>query len=236
MKGRNDISWVQDFLSERVPKGNPLSLRTPLQGDEAHWFRSAAESGLFKFHECTAGCGRLRRWGRGGRDEFLTPKGQQRHLFSFAKERPCRLNAEYLPHIGAVARLILEFGYDQSRFSFSLYRTFSRDLIHKKAGQWYETDSEFYDSDSSIWLQVEAKRTRQQAEALAAAIEQHGFSSERVAKELEYVLDLSPRYLWIVGAGCIGTDALVYEVKEVDGVMAKFDRLAAVPGPPDKRI
>lgn len=233
MKGPNDIAWVEDFLSKRVPRGDPLPLTKPLLDDEAHWFRAAIESGLFKFHECTPGCGRLRKWDESGEDEFLTPEGHRRHLFSFATKGPCRLNREYLPHIAAVARLVLELDY-RGHFSFSRYRTFSRTLINKKAGESYETDAEFYDANSSIWLHVEVKRTRQQAEALAAALEDAGFESSLVAKELEYVLDLSPRYLWIVGAGCIDDNILAYEVGEIDGVSANLVRLPDLPEPPDR--
>lgn len=235
MKTLDDIAWTKDFLAQRVPRADPLAFTTPLQEDEARWFRTAAESGLFRFHDCTKGCGRLRKWKEGGADEFLTPKHQQRHLFAFAKNGPCTLNPEYIPHIGAVARLVLELGYDRDRYSVSLYRSFSRDLIHKKAGQRYETDSEFYDHDSSIWLHVEVKKTQKQAVALAAAVEDAGFQSSRVAKELEYVLDLSPRYLWIVAAGCLETDLLVYEVA-VDGITARFEKLSTIPRPPTKGI
>jgi hypothetical protein len=51
-------------------------------------------------------------------------------------------------------------------------------------------------------------------------------------KELEYVLDLAPRYLWIVGPGSVDPPTHVFHVT-VDGQNARFERVGALPGPED---
>jgi hypothetical protein len=79
---------------------------------------------------------------------------------------------------------------------------FSQDFIFKKQGGSFETDAEFYDSQGAIHLHLEAKKSRQETEFLAMQIEsvsEMGAMPERHRKELEYVLDLKPRYLWLVG-------------------------------------
>lgn len=142
-------------------------------------------------------------------------------------------NREYVPHIAAYA-FALARGYDATRSTFSLYRKFSRDLIAKRAGTTYETDAEFYDRDGAIHLQIEAKASPAQTARLAAAIERHGSLAElptTAAKEIEYVLDVSPRYLWVVGPGSIEPPAHVYEVR-VDGLNAVFEPVPDLPAPP----
>jgi hypothetical protein len=97
---------------------------------------------------------------------------------------------------------ILDGGYDGTRSSFSLYRKFERDLIAKRKGQSFETDAGFYDRDGNIHLQIEAKASPRQTETLAAAIIAHGELQDlpvSAAKEIEYILDLRPRFLRVVG-------------------------------------
>lgn len=46
--------------------------------------------------------------------------------------------------------------------------------------------------------------------------------------EIEYVLDLSPRYLWVVGPGSVDPARFVFAV-EVDGLNARFHPVGALP-------
>ena len=137
------------------------------------------------------------------------------------------LNREYIPHIAAFAYAILDHHYDRTACSFSWYRKFSRDLIAKKAGTTYETDAEFYDGDQ-VHLQIEAKASEKQTTALARAIERHGTIDElptSAVKEVEYVLDLAPRYLWVVGPGSIDPPQHVYAVELRGPLNAAFNRV-----------
>src|SRR5205807_9035236 len=105
----------------------------------------------------------------------------------------------------AFAAAILDHGYDPDRASFSRYRTFTIDLVVKRKGQTYETDVEFCGpGGKGIDLQIEAKATPRATTALAAAIECHRELRDlpaRIAEEIEYVLDLTPLHLWVVGPG-----------------------------------
>ncbi|MGH8923842.1 MAG: hypothetical protein ACRDWA_04240 [Acidimicrobiia bacterium] len=49
-------------------------------------------------------------------------------------------------------------------------------------------------------------------------------------KEVEYVLDLAPRYLWLVGPGTVDPPVQVFRV-EVDDMNAHFERLERLPRP-----
>jgi hypothetical protein len=125
-------------------------------------------------------------------------------------------------------------GYNQACSSFSLYRQFMRDLIHKKKGDSYETDAEFYDGNGGIWLHVEVKKSEEGISAVATSIEACGSLQDlpdKFAKELEYVLDVSPRYLWLVGPGSIDPPAYVYQVK-VSGLSASLRKMDRLPSPP----
>jgi hypothetical protein len=180
-----------------------------------------------------ADCFRFKKFRARGPDHFVTPAGAPRHLFSKPGGDPAWLNREYIPHIAAYA-LALDHGYDANRSSFSLYRKFSRDLLAKRAGVTYETDAEFYGDDGAIYLQIEAKASPAQTARLAAAIEAHGSLQDlpaSAAKEIEYVLDLSPRYLWVVGPGSVDPPANVYTV-QVTGLNSMFKPVAALPAPP----
>ncbi len=153
-----DMIWVTHFLSQIVPRSGEFQLNNPLHADECKWFRAGMENGLLKIRDCVPDCPRLKKWKETGPDEFITSKGKCgiRHLFSLSN--PAAFNWEYLPHIAAYARLILDLGYKQEYSAFSFYRTFSRDLISKKAGGSYETDAEFYDKYGKLYLHVEVKR------------------------------------------------------------------------------
>ena len=165
----------------------------------------------------------------------MTPAGRPRHLFSKPVGEVGWLNREYVPHIAAYARAVLGQGYDPTRSSFFRYRKYSRDLITKRAGAGYETDAEFYGSDGSIDLHVEAKASGQQTDTLAHQVREHGELSDMplaAAKEIEYVLDLAPRYLWILGPGSVDPPRHVFKA-DVEGNKATFRAVDELPGPPN---
>lgn len=226
-------SPLADLLDALSPGGRPYAFMPALEDDEVAWFRRAVDSGVTTFHAGVPRCPRRRRWKVSGVDEFTTPSGEPRHLFSFPPDRP-RLNREYIPHIAAWAKAILDAGYDPRRAAFSRYRAFAQDAITKTAGTGYETDSEFYAPDGSIWLHLEAKRDGRQVDAIAAQLDAARDLRElplTTVKEIEYVLELRPRYLWVVGPGSIDPPRHVFSVA-VDGLSARFERLAALPVPP----
>ena len=228
-----DCERTLEVLRRLAPGGRYRPIRPPLEEDECHWFNRAVEDGVVLFGDCRAGCSRLARRRISGPDEFTTPADKLRHLFSLSGDGEVWLNREYVPHIAAYSRAILDYGYDRARSSFSLYRTYRRDLVVKKAGGWYETDAEFYDEDG-IHLHIEAKARREQVARIVRAIER--VSELRalppaVVKEIEYVLDLGPRYLWVVGPGSIEPAAYVYRV-DVENQNAYFTPVDDVPAPP----
>jgi hypothetical protein len=211
-----------------------LTIREPLAPDEARWFLAAVEHAVVRFRTCDERCDRMRRWNASGPDHFDSPDRGARHLFSNPTKTEAWLNREYVPHIAAYARLILDCGFDHTARSFSRYRSFQRDGLTEGAGQSYETDAEFYEPGGAVYLQVEAKASPTQTAQLAGSIEKHGILRElpaKIAKEIEYVLDLSPRYLWVVGPGSIDPARYVYAV-HVSGTDARFEPIADVPLPP----
>ena len=230
----SEIADATGLITALAPGGAAVTIRTPLVEDESHWFLRAVREGVVSFIECPTGCFRTKKWGKAGPDHFDTPAGKPRHLFSKPVGPEAWLNREYVPHIAAYAYLILAEEYDRSASSFSRYRKYSRDLISKRVGSSYETDPEFYNPDGSLHLQVEAKASQAQTSRLAAAIEAHSNLvdlPESAVKEVEYVLDLGPRYLWIVGPGSIDPPLHVYEVS-VNGLNAHFHPVSAIPAPP----
>lgn len=232
----SDVERLKRLLTSLAPCGAPFIIREPLQSDESLWFLAGLDSGLFKFGDCPQDCFRLRKWSRSGPDHFDTPAGKPRHLFSKPDPEIAQLNREYIPHLAAYSRAILDLGYDPNRSSLSFYRKFRRNLVTKRAGQSYETDAEFYDGAGRIYLQIEAKSRPGQTERLAAQVKEAGSLAElppSVAKEIEYVLDLAPRYLWVVGPGSIDPESHVFAV-EVDGLNAVFHELPRLPSPPSR--
>lgn len=156
-----------------------------------------------------------------------------RHLFSAPMSPGQRLNREYIPHIAAYARAILELGYDRNRAAFSRYRSFERDQISKRAGTGYETDAEFYDSTGRIHLHLEVKTKPGEVEAIARQLDEAGSLAKLPAqtrKEIEYVLELTPRYFWLVGPGTVDPAPHVFAVT-TRGRTAQFKRLVHVPPP-----
>ncbi len=232
--GPNRIADLERLLTSLAPCGAPMTIREPLQPDEARWFMAGLEAQVFNLQDCPEDCFRRRRWGPSGPDHFVTPTGGPRHLFLKPDPVVAALNREYIPHLAAYSRAILGFGYERSRSSFSFYRTFAKDLIAKRAGQSYETDAEFYDGDDGIHLQIEAKSKPRQAERLAAEMSQAGSLAELpvgTVKEIEYVLDLAPKFLWVVGPGSVDPARYVFEVG-VSGMNAEFTPRTTFPDPP----
>jgi hypothetical protein len=182
------------------------------------------EAEVVKFEDCPEDCFRLREWGISGPDHFRTPAGIPRHLFCSPGADPAWLDREYVPHIAAYAYVILQRGYNAMPRSLSRDRTFSRDLASRSHGQSYETDAEFYDESGDVFLQIEAEASLTQTNALAAAIRSHRDLSElpgKLANEIEYVFDIQPQCLWVVGPGSIDPPAHVSRVS-VEGLNATF--------------
>src|SRR5438093_4025415 len=209
----DNAEWTTEFLRNITPRSSALKLKPALQPDEAYWFRRAIEGGLISVGECRSDCPRRRRHNETTWDEFLTPAGQHRHLFSISEKYPTRMNREYIPHIAAVARAIMHFEFPADRYSFSLYRTFQRGCVTKKVGDSYETDAEFYAPDGTIDLQIEAKKDEYEVIEIVKTINECGTFKDlpfHCKKELEYVLDIAPRQLWLVAPGCIEPERYVY--------------------------
>ncbi|MEK7426658.1 MAG: hypothetical protein AAB131_22785 [Actinomycetota bacterium] len=213
------------------PGALPVTWRDPLYDDEARWFMTAVAEGVVEFRDCPDDCPRRRKWDAPGPDHFTTPTGAARHLFSYPTHHTAWLSREYVPHIAAYARAILELGFASAPRSFSRYRKYRRDLVHRRAGHSYETDAEFYNSDGTIALQIEAKKSPRDVAGLVAAIESAHRLSElapKACKEVEYVLDLSPEQLWVVGPGSIDPALHIFDVR-VDGLDATFTPSALRP-------
>jgi len=229
----DDVADATRVLESLTPGGFPCPIRTPLVEDECRWFLSAVDREVIRFRECDPTCFRFKKWNATGPDHFDTPSGKPRHLFSKPIGPEAWLNREYVPHIAAYAKAVLDHGYSVERSTFSLYRKFTRDLISKRAGQAYETDAEFYDADAHIHLQIEAKASMKQTEKLAQEMALAGSLMELpigTVKEIEYVLDLIPRFLWVVGPGSVDPATHVFKVT-VDGTNARFDPVEEFPDP-----
>jgi hypothetical protein len=229
----DDISEATRLVESPAPGGFPCPIRVALVEDECRWFLRGIENGVIQFRECDPGCFRFRRWNTTGPDHFDTPSGRPRHLFSKPIGPEAWLNREYVPHIAAYAKAVIDHGYPIEDSTFSLYRKFTHDLIAKREGQGYETDAEFYDSDGRIHLQIEAKASTQQTEKLAREMARAASLAELpvgTVKEIEYVLDLAPRFLWVVGPGSVDPATHMFKVT-VDGLNARFDSVDAFPEP-----
>jgi hypothetical protein len=221
------IRYAADLIASLAPGAMPVTFRVPLAEDESRWFIRAVEVGLVTFRECPPDCFRLKKWAVAGPDHFDTPVGKHRHLYSTPAGDQAWLNREYVPHIAAYARAVEDYQYSASGASFSRYRRYTRDLITKKAGGSYETDVEFSDLTGAISLQVEAKRDPAEIERMAHALDHAADSSElpvRIVKEIEYVMDLAPRVLWLVAPGTVDPARHVFRV-EVSGRQARFSRI-----------
>jgi hypothetical protein len=84
-------------------------------------------------------------------------------------------------------------------------------------------------TDLSRWTAEET----QQTERLALEIAPAGSLAELsvgTVKEIDYVLDLAPRFLWVVGSGSVDPATHVFSVT-VDGLNARFDLVGGFPKP-----
>lgn len=139
--------------------------------------------------------------------------------------------------MAAHARAVLEFGYarDPGRADFSQYFVFSRDLVTKRKGQTFEADSIFYDADARPYLHIEVKAEpaaiRRMAQVIDAYQELHRLPT-RVLKEVEYVLDLVPKYLWLVGPGTVDPEMHVWRVDGTTMERMLFERMKCLPVAP----
>lgn len=229
----SDITRATSVIESLAPGGFACPIRIPLVEDECRWFLRAVDDGVVRFRECDSTCFRSKKWSTTGPDHFDTPAGRPRHLFSKPIGPQAWLNREYVPHIAAYAKAVIDHGYSTTRSSFSLYRTFTRDLISKRTGQGFETDAEFYDVERGVHLQIEAKASGQQAARLAGEMTRAGSLAELpigTVKEIEYVLDLVPRFLWVVGPGSIDPARYLFRVT-VSGLNARFTPLDEFPHP-----
>lgn len=229
------IAEARSVLEALVPRGCPFSAGSiPLSADECEWFLAGLKAGLLRFQTCIETCPRRARWKVSGPDEFLNPRGEPRHLFSAPHAPQPTFNREYLPHLAAHMRAILQFGYRGDRAALSEYRKFGRDLRAKLAGGSFEVDSLFYSASGHPILHIEAKSEPRQIARMARAID--GFRRladlpGKVAKEVEYVLDLAPAYLWLVGPGTVDPEAHVWRVEVLDK-RAWFERVPGIPSAP----
>ena len=70
-------------------------------------------------------------------------------------------------------------------------------------------------------------------QSIADAIDRSGeldAMPESVAKEIEYILELQPKYFWLVGPGTVDPERHVWRIG-VDGLRATFERVDKVPSP-----
>lgn len=227
----NPVRGAEDLLRAIVPGARPLLVRDQLLDDECVWWLRAVHEGLVTFRECPEDCFRYRKWGVAGPDHFDTPHGAPRHMFSSPGADIPALNREYVPHIAAWARAVFDFGFDASLSRFSFYRRYTRDLISKKLGGSYETDVEIYDPGGVLHLQIEAKKDAPQVARICRQLDAAGSLAalpSGSAKELEYVMDLAPRFLWIVGPGTVDPAPHIYSVV-VSGLDAQFRKVSTIP-------
>ncbi len=129
-------------------------------------------------------------------------------MFSNSRTGPVTLNREYLPHLAAHARLVLELGYSADRAVFSQYRTFGSDIRTERAGQRYELDSLFLDSTKRPYLHIEVKKNPAHVAVLAR--------------------DIRPNYFRLVAPGSMDPERYVWRV-EVETMDAVFEPCGMLP-------
>lgn len=233
--GASPRDWISDttaLLNALVSDGSPLRpLTVPLEADESEWFVRGWQAGLYPVGECpTVGLEGVCVPGR--HDHFHTTSGRHRHLLTRWTEGGWGLSREYVTHLGAFARAVLDFGYPQEGSLLSHYGRYHRDLIlTRRAGGSYEIDAAFPSGGGDrTRLLIEAKAQPREVARWAAAIDGGASPADLVEigfKEVEYVLELRPQVLWLVGPGSVDPATHVWEVT-VDGVEATFDSLSDV--------
>lgn len=220
------------IVNELVPDGGPLRpLTVPLEIDECEWFVRGWEADLYPIAGCpklgvkgTCGPGRL--------DHFLTTAGRHRHLLTRWTEGGWGLSREYVTHLAAFSRAVLEFGYLAEGSMLSHYGRYRRDLVTRRAGGSYEIDVCFPSAgDEQPLLLIEAKAEPRDIARWALAIDAGATATELIAvgfKEVEYVLELAPRHVWLVGPGTVDPARHVWAVR-VDRLDVRFTRVSDVP-------
>ncbi len=234
VSGVGDCERLRARLTALAPGSpRPKQRETPFLADECRWFLAGEAAGLFRFQECPIGCRRRKAQKVAGPDEFLNHCGQARHLYSAPHGPGLRLNREYIPHIAAHSRAVLDLGYPREGATFSEYRRFQHDTLAKRLGTTYELDSLFRTGDGTPLLHLEVKAWPHQVTRIAGAIdatrELQALPLD-IAKEVAYVLDLTPRYLWLAGPGTIDPEAHVWHVA-IEGHNARFTRVPQLPRP-----
>lgn len=222
------------LLKDLVPNHEPLrTLQPDLASDESEWFVRGWEASIYPVGRCPM-VGLKKVCGPDRLDHFLTTSGRHRHLLTRWTIGGWGTSREYVTHLAAYARAILDYGYPQRGSLLSHYGQYRRDLILRKRGGSYEIDAAFPLPDSEEpWLLIEAKKEASQISRWAEAIDHGATPQELVAsgfKEIEYVLELRPRHLWLVGPGTIAPAAHVWQTN-VRGLRIDFQRLLDVPVP-----
>lgn len=225
-----------EHLAAVVPPGAPLRALDPLlAADESEWFVRGWESSLYPVGPCPVR-GLPKVCGPDRLDHFLTTSGRHRHLLTRWSEGGWGASREYVTHLGAYSRAILDYGYPTPAALLSHYGTYSRDLIRRKRGGSYEIDAAFsIATNEPPWLLIEAKKEASKVSRWSAAIDDGASPQELVAmdfKEIEYVLELQPQHLWLVGPGTISPAANVWAT-QVRGLEINFERLTDVPAFPN---
>lgn len=202
-----DIGWLSDYLNSLLLKKMPFKIDPAFTPGESYWFRKAIENGLLRVTECTQECTRHKTHWSVVKDHFTMSKGimkKPRHLMSVDKKGNITLNREYIPHIAAYARLILEKGFDQERSAFSGYHGSN------------EIDGEFIDQDGNLFLLLEVKKDTPKTNKLIKELTS-GFLEDiqnTNKKESKYILDFAPQYLWIVGPETVDMNEGVFYIEK----------------------
>lgn len=226
--------WRADaaaLLAGLVPDDLPLrELKVALCDDESRWFVLGWEAGLYPVGSCPlVGLAGVCLPGR--RDHFSTTAGKHRHLLTRWSEGGWGASREYVTHLGAFARAVLHYGYPQAGSQLSHYGHYRRDLIERHRGGSYEIDAAFPGADGQPSVLIEAKAEPRAVARWASAIDAGATTSDLVGlgfKEVEYVLELEPGYLWLVGPGTVDPARHVWAVA-VDGVNAEFQAVDDLP-------
>ena len=225
------VDRTMQFIQMLMGQDEAESLREPLRPDEAVWFMRALDTEMLVVRPCVDSCPRRKKTGFVGSDEFVVGESGLRHLVSRSRTGELTLNREYIPHIAAWARAVADLGYDSAVTQFSRYRSYGRDLVTKRAGGSTRPMSSSGMPAGELALHVEAKAQAREVDRMAAAlddVDRLGDLPVKIVKEVEYVLDLKPQYLWIVGPGTVDPAAHVYRVT-VDDLDATFERVDEIP-------
>lgn len=231
-----DRDWIRAaalLLGRLVPDGEQLRpLTVPFERDECEWFVRGWEADLYPVSSCPEQglkdvCAPDRR------DHFFTTSGRHRHLLTrWSDPPPWGLSREYVPHLAAFARAVLCYGYPREHSMLSHYGIYRRDLISKRVGGSYEVDAAFrVHASMRPWLLIEVKKEAPKVAAWAAAIDAAATATELVElgfKEVEYVLELDPAHLWLVGPGTVDPATHVWVVR-ASVLNVSFERLDDLP-------